>query len=342
MVDRCSSTISFQGALRGLRSLFQIADLPTPEPGYNLDLDKRFAQSLRLGELDLPKISLVTPSFNQGGFIEQTIRCVLLQGYRNLEYIIVDGGSTDKTLEIIKKYEPWISYWVSEHDNGMYDALNKGFSRATGEIMAWSPTGDLYEPNTFNVVGQVFQQLQEVQWLTSLYKVKTNEAGEETVRYKVDGFDRRAFRKGLNFLGGNPFARYMIQQQSTFWRKSLWDKSGGRMDDSMMGGGDFELWSRFYCHASLYALDRPMGVFMTHEGQESVENAERMLEEQNLAFNRTGGKHMGTLEGWLRAKVLRRRPFSFLKQFFPIGFAADVVRWDSENNIASTSRSFFV
>src|ERR1700738_1526878 len=84
-----------------------------------------------------PRITIVTPSFNQGQFIEETIRSVLLQGYPNLEYIIIDGGSTDNTVEIIKKYEPWIACWVSEKDRGQSDALNKGFARATGQILAW-------------------------------------------------------------------------------------------------------------------------------------------------------------------------------------------------------------
>jgi len=83
-----------------------------------------------------PKISIVTPSYNQGQFIEETIRSVLLQGYPNLEYLIIDGGSTDGSVEIIRKYEPWLAYWVSERDGGQSEAINKGFRRATGEIVA--------------------------------------------------------------------------------------------------------------------------------------------------------------------------------------------------------------
>ena len=83
---------------------------------------------------DWPRISVVTPSYNQGEFIEETIRSVLLQGYPNLEYIIIDGGSTDNSVEIIKKYEPWLTYWVSEKDRGQSHAINKGFKHAAGEI----------------------------------------------------------------------------------------------------------------------------------------------------------------------------------------------------------------
>src|SRR5664279_556271 len=84
-----------------------------------------------------PRISVVTPSFNQGQYIEETIRSVLLQGYPNLEYIIIDGGSADNTVEIIKKYGSWLAYWVTEKDRGQCHAINKGFARATGDIFAW-------------------------------------------------------------------------------------------------------------------------------------------------------------------------------------------------------------
>lgn len=94
-----------------------------------------------------PKISIVTPSFNQGQYLEETIRSVLLQNYPNLEYIIIDGGSTDNSVEIIKKYEPWLAYWVSEPDKGQSDAINKGIERCTGEIFNWICSDDFLEAN---------------------------------------------------------------------------------------------------------------------------------------------------------------------------------------------------
>jgi glycosyltransferase involved in cell wall biosynthesis len=90
-----------------------------------------------------PKITIVTPSFNQGEFLEETIQSVLNQGYPNLEYIIIDGGSTDKSVDIISKYSKELSYWVSEKDNGQSEAINKGFRKATGEIVTWLNSDDL-------------------------------------------------------------------------------------------------------------------------------------------------------------------------------------------------------
>ena len=103
-----------------------------------------------------PRISIVTPSFNQGKYIEQTIQSVLNQNYPNLEYIIIDGGSTDNTVEIIKKYETQISYWISEPDKGQTDAINKGFAKCTGDIFNWINSDDYYESGTFHKLAQQF------------------------------------------------------------------------------------------------------------------------------------------------------------------------------------------
>ncbi len=104
-----------------------------------------------------PRISAVTPSFNQGQFIEETIRSVLLQGYPNLEYLIIDGGSTDGSVGIIKKYEPWLTYWVSEPDRGQSHAINKGWQRASGEIVAWLNSDDTYNPGALKCAAEALR-----------------------------------------------------------------------------------------------------------------------------------------------------------------------------------------
>lgn len=104
------------------------------------------------------RISIVTPSFNQSQFIEETIRSVLLQGYADLEYIIIDGGSTDQSTEIIKKYEPWLTFWVSEHDRGQSHAINKGFSHATGDIYAYLNSDDILYPGVLAGITPYFMK----------------------------------------------------------------------------------------------------------------------------------------------------------------------------------------
>ena len=105
-----------------------------------------------------PKISIVTPSFNQGQFIEETIRSVLDQDYPNLEYLVIDGGSTDQTIDIIRKYETQLSYWESEKDRGQVHAINKGLARATGDIFAYINSDDIYLPGTFATVAKYFDE----------------------------------------------------------------------------------------------------------------------------------------------------------------------------------------
>ena len=99
-----------------------------------------------------PRITIVTPNYNQGQFIEETIRSVLLQGYPNLEYIIIDGGSTDNSVEIVKKYEQYLAYWVSEPDRGQSHAINKGFERCTGDYVAWMNSSDCYMPGALQYI----------------------------------------------------------------------------------------------------------------------------------------------------------------------------------------------
>ncbi|MBD1873998.1 glycosyltransferase [Nodosilinea sp. FACHB-131] len=129
-----------------------LVDLPTPAPGKTgwpwTEQSKPEGGRMPDGS-EYPGISIVTPSYNQGQFIEETIRSVLLQGYPNLEYIIIDGGSTDNTIDIIRKYEAFLTFWISEKDEGQSHGINKGFHRVTGDLVGWQNSDDFYYPNVF-------------------------------------------------------------------------------------------------------------------------------------------------------------------------------------------------
>ncbi len=222
-----------------------------------------------LASAEWPRIALITPVFNSGKYIEQTIRSVLAQNYPNLDYFIVDGGSTDNTLEVIHKYEREISGWVSEPDKGMYDALNKGFARTRGEIMGWISATDQLHIGGLSVVGSIFRDFPGVEWMTARRTV----FNEEGVMVRVDPLMRWSRYRFL--LGAS---NRHIQQESTFWRRSLWEKAGGHVDAAWRYASDFELWVRFFRHAQLYTVDSLIGGFREHADSDSLQQAERFNE----------------------------------------------------------------
>lgn len=214
-----------------------------------------------------PKISIVTPNYNKGDFLENTIKSVLSQNYPNLEYIIIDGGSTDNSISIIKKYEAQLAFWVSEPDNGMYDAIKKGFAHATGEILAWIGSDDMYHPNCFNIVAELFQN-DKINWLvgaTSLFDKYGRTVHVAQSRY----FSR------LDLLSGD--FRW-VQQESSFWRKRLYDKVKG-LNTKLKYAGDFDLWVRFSAFEYMYVCSALLGGFrINNEGQLSMANDKYMEE----------------------------------------------------------------
>ena len=209
-----------------------------------------------------PTISLVTPVFNSARYLDATIRSVLSQNYPNLEYVIVDGGSTDSSVDIIRGYEPYLHAWISETDRGMYDAINKGFARSSGECMGWISATDLLHAGSLFVVGGVFRTFPEVEWITGR-PTGFNDDGMAVEFLKLRQWSRFPFLAGAN--------RY-IQQESTFWRRSLWDRAGARVDDSRRSASDFELWVRFFRYAKLYPVDALIGGFRSHPDSLGLQN----------------------------------------------------------------------
>ena len=218
----------------------------------------------------LPKISIVTPSFRSARFIESTINSVLSQAYPQLEYIVIDGAG-DETAEILRRYDGHIAYWCSEPDDGQYDAINKGFARATGDIFYWINADDMLLPNALFVVANAFTRFAEVKWLSSLKPAYFDSQGYLADVSCSPGFSKQAFLEGRMLPGGSQSA-FWIQQESTFFRRSLWEAAGARIPSRGLAG-DFALWAAFYRHADLFGLDYPLGGFRTREGQRSLDIA---------------------------------------------------------------------
>jgi len=212
-----------------------------------------------------PRITVVTAVYNGEEYLEATIRSVVNQGYPNLEYVVVDDGSTDGTLEIIRKYEREVSSWFSQTNQGLYAALNAGFARSTGEIMGWLNASDLLQVNGLFTVGSIFGVLGDVEWITGR-PTKISATGMTIDVLPIPRWSRGRFLAGAN--------KY-IQQESTFWRRSLWERAGGRLSTEYRAEGDFELWVRFFRHARLHSVNALIGGYRLHDHALSASNMER-------------------------------------------------------------------
>ncbi len=272
--------------------------------------------------MPLPKITIVTPSFNQAKYLESTILSVLGQGYPNLEYIIVDGGSTDGSVDIIRKYEKQLAWWVSEPDNGLYDGLQKGFGRSTGEIMAWLNADDMYHQKSLFTVADIFNRFEEVKWLMG-----TNTFFDEAGRgflYDDLPYGQRWSRLRLQLSDGR-----FIQQESVFWRRTLWNQAGGFIDQNLALAADFELWLRFFRYERLHSTSFMLGGFrFRSENQKSYNQRDQYLgevkqllaRENSHAWQLTFCRFMLVL-----IKVIPKRKWRNRLIFKLLGLAAKIV-----------------
>jgi GT2 family glycosyltransferase len=211
----------------------------------------------------LPRITVITPSFNQGQFLEESIRSVLDQEYPDLEYLLIDGGSRDQSLEVIQKYAQRFDYWVSEADNGQSDAINKGFQRATGDLVAWLNADDFYLPGAFKKIAQVYQSYSDASFyfgdgyrVDERGQIKSHFFPESGVRFYLP-----ALIYGLNY----------ILQPSTFINRIALEKVG-YLDPHLHWGLDTDLWIRLAKEAEplpvqeVFAASREYGKTKTSTG----------------------------------------------------------------------------
>ena len=297
-----------------------LADLPSPPRGRTgwPWTEAPAPRNGRALEGHRPSLSIVTPSYNQAEFLEETIRSVLLQGLPGLEYVIVDGGSDDGSQEIIERYSPWLSDWVSEPDEGHYDALNKGFSRTSGDWMAWINSDDKYAPGAFWTIAEIAAALPRVRWLTSVRPILWARDGGEMWCRSLPGFCRRAFLQGEYVVGVAPFHTGWIQQESTFWHRELWQEAGSTLDSSLRLAADFELWSRFYGRDELYGVDARLGGFRRYGNQRSSLQYSSYVDEAREALRRSGGEPAGAAWAATR-RLVTRLPAGWRRRLRAVG-----------------------
>lgn len=209
-------------------------------------------------------VSVVTPCYNSVEYIEECILSLKNQTSSKFEHIIIDGGSTDGTIDIIKKYEGTYSMkWISEPDDGMYDAIVKGFSIARGSILAWLNSDDMYQENTIKIVRKIFEN-PKVKWLTG-FPVVYNKDGIMYAATKNLVFPIQIFMKlGYPGKGGCGF-----QQESTFWSNELWSIAKGENIRNYKYAGDIVLWRKFSYYEPVYVTDAILSGFRKHKGQKS-------------------------------------------------------------------------
>ncbi len=238
--------------------------------------------------MPLPKISVVTPSLDQARWLEQALVSVQQQPGVAIEHIVIDGGSRDGSLAIIERHRARLAHAVSEPDAGQFDAVNKGFARATGEIMGWLNADDVYLPGALTTVAEIFAAFPQIDWLTTRCPIGMTEQGALIPGYRVRGYDGAGFYRGDFLPGAGWPAIGCIQQESTFWRRRLWERAGGGLDASLRNAGDFELWARFFAHAPLCSVAVPIACFRNNPNQKTVTIAGNYVREAAAVLARHG------------------------------------------------------
>jgi ubiquinone/menaquinone biosynthesis C-methylase UbiE len=249
---------------------------------------------------DPPRISIVTPSLNQGQFIERTIRSVVEQGYPLLEYFIQDGGSTDATLDVLERFREKLSGLVSERDRGFGDAINRGFARSTGEVMAYLNSDDILLPGALHQVAHVFRTRPEVDVVYG-HRVIIDEHDREVGRWVLPPHDDDI----LTWVD-------YVPQETLFWRRSIWDKAGGRIDESFKFAIDWDLLLRFRAAGAKFErLPRFLGAFRVHPHQKTSSELDEVgVREMALLRQRCHGRPVSLAEiqrrqaGYLRKHAL--------------------------------------
>lgn len=237
-----------------------------------------------------PRISIVTPSYNQSEFLEETIRSVLLQGYPDLEYVVVDGGSDDGSVQILEKYSPWLAHWTSERDRGQSHAINKGFRRTTGDVLAWLNSDDIYYPGALQTVATVMAAEPCDIVIGAIDKVFVDAS-------QVRFVERSSATRGtplhaLPIFADGRHAAFHFLQPPMFWRRGIWERTG-ELDERYHHIMDLEWCTRAFARGAIVAArDEILARFALHPGSKTHDFRFRSPQERlfmYLRFSRMEG-----------------------------------------------------
>jgi glycosyltransferase involved in cell wall biosynthesis len=244
-----------------------------------------------------PKLSIVTPSFNQGCFLEETILSVLNQNYPNLEYIIIDGGSTDETVDVIRRYEDRINFWVSEKDRGQVHAINKGIEKTTGDIFGFINSDDIYLPGTFATVAEYFEGRPQSEWICGDTIMFGEGREEELIRAVVP----KSAAHCLSWA-------YVAPQPGHFWKRELVE---GGFDEAWPYDFDHDLYVRLLLSGHRCEhIPQSFAAYRLHEASKTVAENQYQIAE----FDRSAEFYENRLHGadrrWCRATRFLRRSYA--------------------------------
>jgi glycosyltransferase involved in cell wall biosynthesis len=243
-----------------------------------------------------PTISIVTPSYEQGRYLERTIYSVLNQNYPSLEYVVQDGGSNDETRAVLEHFDASLSHWASEPDDGQADAINRGFAHTSGEIMAYLNSDDLLLPGSLAYVARYFAAHPQVDAVYG-HRILIDEHDGQIGAWVLPRHDDKTLT----------VADY-IPQETLFWRRELWERAGARIDASLKFAVDWDLLLRFReAGARMVRLPRFLGAFRVHAEQKTGRQQRLCDEESELLRRRVLGRAMGDEEVYVRVRPYLRR-----------------------------------
>ncbi len=274
-----------------------------------------------------PLISIVTPTFNQGQFIEKTIRSVLLQNYPNLQFIIIDGGSTDESVQIISRYEQWLSYWISEKDRGQSDAINKGFRQAGGVLVNWLNSDDYLLPGALHKIASAYLEnggrpcvvVGRCRWIDTKGRVLYEHLPKDVSPAAIPACE----------------ANWMPQPAGFFTLQSYWEVGGVSLD--LHHAMDFDLYVKLSARVPFIAIDEPVAVALSHDKAKTKAEREKMFAEVRIIQFRNGFESLAR-EGLERdyRRLLRYQNATVLLRNNPVFKTFNVLSNRRSNNLAKS------
>jgi glycosyltransferase involved in cell wall biosynthesis len=241
----------------------------------------------------VPRITIVAPALGCDQYLEATLRSVIHQEYPNLEFIVIEDGASGERPRVLEKYQSRFCWQRCPPGTELCMALNMAFANASGEILGWLEAGDMLHVNALRVIGGVFAALPDVEWITGR-PFNFSPSGMPTGIKHLERWSRMRF-----LAGGNKY----IHRETTFWRRSLWERTGGALATEYGAAGEFELFVRFFRHARLYSVESLIGGYRTHPGNHSANGSHRAY---NRICDEIADRELAGVSGAYGAKLFRR------------------------------------